>query len=259
MEPKFTTQPDGVVTISLPTEWDWLTQALEDCFATRPPKGSPDATSSTYWIDRALDLMERSDGSTIELASGNMSRFSLAETTVTASADYDTFADYEMPTWVFSGLLKQWRAATLIAGSQLEDAYDDDYPTCALTYASLRVFSEELSPAAITFLLEADPTGGHTKGDPVGRSGGERSTNAWILASEGSVQSDDLARHIDWVLDEVNEIELRSLSQGRRAQVDLFCYWESFSGHGGPRLEPGLMLRLANLGLPVGVDVYFPG
>lgn len=259
MEPKFTIQPDGVVSISLPTEWDWLTQALEDCFATRPPKGSSDATPLTYWIDGALDLMQRSDGSTIELSSGNMSRFSLSGTTVTTSADYDTFADYEMPTWVFSGLLKQWRAATLIASSQREDAYDDDYPTCARTHASLRLFSEELSPAAITHLLEADPTGGYTKGDPVGRLGGERSTNAWILGSESSVQSADLARHIDWVLDQVNEIELSSLSQGERAQVDVFCYWASFSGHGGPRLEPGLMLRLANLGLPVGVDVYFPG
>jgi hypothetical protein len=45
--------------------------------------------------------------------------------------------------------------------------------------------------------------------------------------------------------------------QQEGARTDVFCYWVSASGQGGPRLLPSTMGRLAQLGLEVGFDVYF--
>jgi len=204
--------------------------------------------------------MERSDGSPVELASGNMSHFSLAGDVVTVSADYDTFEDCDISTWAFTGLLKQWRSAVQVASAQLESAYDDDYATCARTYASLRVFTDGLDPDGVTQVLGCQPTNLHRKGDPVGRSGHTyRPMNGWFLSSKDSVSSDDLRRHIDWLLDRVDTTELGALHHERDAQSDVFCYWESTSGHGGPSLNPGQMIRLADLGLSINIDTYFPG
>ena len=38
--------------------------------------------------------------------------------------------------------------------------------------------------------------------------------------------------------------------------MDIFCYWLSASGQGGPTLSPDLMRRLAEAELEIGFDVY---
>lgn len=40
------------------------------------------------------------------------------------------------------------------------------------------------------------------------------------------------------------------------AEVDVFCYWSSRCGHGGPTLSPTQMKGLAELGLDLGLDIY---
>ena len=46
----------------------------------------------------------------------------------------------------------------------IETGYDDDYPTCARTYATLRIYHEDLDPASITRLLGVEPTHTQVKG-----------------------------------------------------------------------------------------------
>src|SRR4051794_16523571 len=41
------------------------------------------------------------------------------------------------------------------------------------------------------------------------------------------------------------------------AEADIFCFWASRSGHGGPNLGTRQMKRLVALDLPIGFDVYF--
>jgi hypothetical protein len=45
--------------------------------------------------------------------------------------------------------------------------------------------------------------------------------------------------------------------QAEGCQIDIFCYWRSAEGHGGPMLSPESMTRLGALGLEVGFDIYF--
>jgi hypothetical protein len=39
-------------------------------------------------------------------------------------------------------------------------------------------------------------------------------------------------------------------------QIDLFCFWASTNGHGGPELSHEIMQQLSSLKLNLGFDVY---
>lgn len=259
MELAFLLRSDGVVDIALPAEWSGLEQALNDSLGTRAPRGDDSPAPSTYWLDRTLARIRRNDGSPAELSSGNMSTISLADGQLIVSADYETFEEVRLPIVQAVELLHRWRTEAILTASRLPTAYDDAYPTCERAYASLRIFSSELEPEAIDSLLGGEHSTGYRIGDPISsRSGGLRTTNAWILSSEKHVDSRDLSRHIDWLLDSVDLDELVALGPERSASMDIFCFWESKSGHGGPRLHPGLMTRLGRLNLEIGFDVYGP-
>ena len=48
---------------------------------------------------------------------------------------------------------------------------------------------------------------------------------------------------------------LREL-QAAGCRTDVFCYWLSESGHGGPMLCPGTISRLSQANLEIEFDVY---
>ncbi len=78
-----------------------------------------------------------------------------------------------------------------------------------------------------------------------------------VLVLPGSGGSKDVRRHIDWILSQVAGKEDQILElQDEGYETDIFCYWRSASGHGGPELDPELMHRLVSLRLLVGFDVY---
>ena len=171
------------------------------------------------------------------------------------AADLDFIAHARQDIPALAGMLRD-----LVSASARDHSdYSHDYPTCARTHATLRVFSEQLEPEAITTLLAAQPTRSHRVGDPVSADGrAKREAHGWLLNTEGRVTSQDVRRHIDWLLDAVDREELSNLIRERRVDANVFCYWESKSGHGGPQLSPSQMIKLARRGLSVGFDVYHP-
>jgi len=131
------------------------------------------------------------------------------------------------------------------------DPYDDGYATCARTYATLRLYPGTITPAEATARLRIDPTESQLTtctGRPL---------HGWFLSTEGVLESKDVRRHIDWLLDRIepSAAELQALVR-EGARADIFCYWLSAQGHGGPTLSPGQMHRLARLQLECGFDVY---
>jgi len=128
-----------------------------------------------------------------------------------------------------------------------------EYPTCDQTHATLRVIHRDLDPDEVDAMLGAAATRrfrrdamGHT------RHGG------WLLSSKGRVHSRDIRDHLDWILHQVSDRgEAFATLRARGCQVDVFCYWASASGHGGPTLSPPQMATLASLGLEIGFDIYF--
>lgn len=140
-------------------------------------------------------------------------------------------------------------------------SYDDGYPSCAETYATLRIFSDELSPDEISRALGIKPTTSFHKGEPISpRVQRPRPQHGWLLCSRGCLDSRDTRRHIDWLLDEIWPVaaEFARITNGGR-QADIYSFWVSARGQGGPILSATQMRRLSFLGLECSYDVYFGG
>jgi hypothetical protein len=133
--------------------------------------------------------------------------------------------------------------------------YNDDYPTCSSTFATLCIYPGNISPDEITVRLqlapssiqiaEARPPG--IKDRPAG----------WFFTSKCVVESRDIRRHLDWILNQIADKscvfnDLRD--HGVDARIS--CYWMTASGHGGPSLWPTQMVILASLGLEIEFDFY---
>jgi hypothetical protein len=101
--------------------------------------------------------------------------------------------------------------------------YDDDYPTCDTTFASLRVIQGVEPP--------------------------------FTLTSEGKVASRDLRRHLDWLLDQI-DADMILQARVKAGKSDVSCFWSSATGHGGPTVDPEQMAKLAEHGLQLWIDFY---
>lgn len=141
----------------------------------------------------------------------------------------------------------------------------DDYPTCARTYASLRFANGPDEPEVLSARLELEPSSMRKKGISGVWRGGEWRIgdvppckfNLWSISSEDRVDSKDCRRHIAYLLDLLTEKEAvvaRLIDEGW--EVDIFAFWESKWGSGGPMLDPAIMSRLAALRITIGFDVY---
>ena len=134
--------------------------------------------------------------------------------------------------------------------------YQDDYPTCKETYATLRIYQDVLDPDDLSRRLGLTPSTAHKQGATQG-TGRASPSGGWFFSSEGKLTSKDLRRHVVWILDqlETKAGELLAL-QDEGYEMDLFCFWVSAHGHGGPTLDHEIMQRLALLRLNIGFDVY---
>jgi hypothetical protein len=140
----------------------------------------------------------------------------------------------------------------------------DDYGTCARTCATLLIYPVRTDPETITRRLGIEPTQWQCKGGPMASSLRRppriAEIDLWSLSTKGRVESRDSRRHVDWLLDRIDEKagELRSL-QEEGARIAVSCFWLSLSGHGGPTISPAQMRRLGALNIELWFDVCFVG
>jgi len=141
--------------------------------------------------------------------------------------------------------------------------YDDEYASCAQTYATLLIYHDDLDPERITGLLGIEPSHTQVRGRVLTKPSGKTFTppiGGWFLSTQGAITSRDVRRHLDWILKRLvgKDETLRHLQEeGHRTEV--FCYWLfSAAGNGGPTLSPAIMRRLGELGLEIGFDIYGP-
>ena len=141
--------------------------------------------------------------------------------------------------------------------------YDADCPACSETYATFHIVHDDLDPDAGSQQLELQPTEAIRKGDvrnPKARRPYIYKRGGWRFRTESVVQSRDIRRHVDWLLDQLepSSAQLKRL-QAEGYEMEVFCYWVCAGEHGGPRLSPSQMRRLADLGIEIGFDIYFTG
>jgi hypothetical protein len=109
--------------------------------------------------------------------------------------------------------------------------YDDNYPTCEATYATLRIYHDELEPDVVSSLLVLTPSESQKRGQALGRNR-VAPLSGWFLSSESQVTSKDVSRHVAWILDQMEGREDQFLKlQDEGYKTDIFCYWLSASGH----------------------------
>lgn len=144
----------------------------------------------------------------------------------------------------------------------MSQPYNDAYPTCERTYAELRVYPGDLDPVAITSKLGVEPTSSRTVGTTHEDSEGTEvtvPTSSWFLSSEGHVDSLDLRRHLDWLLDQLaaSGDAVRELAQSTETDIAVWCTWRSAGGQGGPTLSPRQLMRIARLGIECRFEISF--
>jgi hypothetical protein len=138
--------------------------------------------------------------------------------------------------------------------------YDDAYATCANTYATFRAYTGELEPDEVSRMLGMQPSSSVTKGKMNTNHPPRKVSklNGWFLSSKGHVESKDLRRHLDWLLEALaaRRVEFLALQAIPNVTMDVSCYWLTRSGHGGPTLSLKQMRALCELNLDIWFDCY---
>ena len=132
----------------------------------------------------------------------------------------------------------------------------DDTGSCRETFCTFRLYPGHIAPATVTEQLGIEPSDVQHEGEV--RGSRQLKLNGWFLSSRGNVESVDVRRHLDWLLDQL-EMAKTPLEELRTsgARMDVSCYWLSAHGQGGPMLSPPQTRRLGDLDLDCWFDIYF--
>jgi hypothetical protein len=118
----------------------------------------------------------------------------------------------------------------------------EDDPSCKRTCAMLLVSGEGIEASEVTSAFGIAATETATAGECVG----------WRVSSESQVLSTNLERHIDWLLNQIEDkISVIQELKQRNCQVDMYCFWQ---GHGtsndvGPFITSYTLRRVADFHL----------
>ncbi|ALN64524.1 hypothetical protein GLA29479_3673 [Lysobacter antibioticus] len=128
------------------------------------------------------------------------------------------------------------------------------------SFATLRLFGDDLVPEQISALLGAEATAAERKGETlVGRvTGGVRiaKTGSWRLRATER-EPEDLEAQVFEILDQLSADPSvwRSLA---RYEPDLFCGIFMRSSNDGLCLSPKALLALCQRGIELSLDIYDP-
>ena len=137
--------------------------------------------------------------------------------------------------------------------------YDDDYPTCLETFASVRVWSGDLTVSEVSTILGTSPTWSVAKGDlrsertsPNRRHYDE---HGWSFSTQELSDSRDCRRHLDILIDRVlsDGAAIQNL-KSKGCKVDVVVFYSYTQG--GPTISPVQMTALAKAGVDVWWDLY---
>jgi len=135
--------------------------------------------------------------------------------------------------------------------------YKDDFNTCKETFVTFRIIHEALNPEEITGKFQLAPSDSWRKGEPKEWKGRAARTGMWVLSTENRVLSRDLRRHLDWIIEHVQDKSL--VLDDLRTQgyhIDVFCHWVQLGGTGGPILSPRNMEGMSRLSLEISFEFW---
>ena len=82
--------------------------------------------------------------------------------------------------------------------------------------------------------------------------------SGWFLSTKDRLDSKDIRAHIWELISDLNDKRsvLKVLVESGW-QVDIYCYWESQSGNGGPYFDVSTLSALSLLEIELGFDIWF--
>jgi hypothetical protein len=141
-------------------------------------------------------------------------------------------------------------------------AYKEN-PNCEYTHASFRLVGDELIPATIENRTNLTGDFSSRQNDlrrgRVGRTV-RQPTGVWYISSEGRVGSTSLERHLSYLLEIVEPAKrhLLDVIEEQSLRADMFCYWVSATGQGGPEIGSDTLRRISELGASLGFEFHGP-
>ncbi len=136
--------------------------------------------------------------------------------------------------------------------------YDDDYPSCSRTYASLALSHTSKSPDEVSQYFATEPDFVGRKGEVWSKYRPPRQLNVWRITTRNLEESKDYRKHLDLILTFV-EKHIKSIDALRSQGWEIYipCFWESSAGNGGPYLDVATMKRLVKYDLELHFDIWF--
>jgi hypothetical protein len=125
------------------------------------------------------------------------------------------------------------------------------------TSATLRVFRDGGSAAAVTDVLGIQPSMSHDAGEPRSPRDPRPWPHAMWALDSPRPDTDGLDAHLAWLCD-----RLAGCVQGLRHlrtegyRLDFFCFVEVLNGQGGVSINPDVITQLGRLPVELVVDIY---
>jgi hypothetical protein len=136
-----------------------------------------------------------------------------------------------------------------------------------MAFATLRFTGDRFDPNRISAILGVQPTRAYRKGERY--FAGPRAgfvtgrTGVWVLATDGLVNSADLDRHLEYLVNLIfrgpdRELRLKQLHEVMShdgAKADVSCFWRGGPGTQPPALSKDAIRKL--LQLPAEIETDF--
>jgi len=132
--------------------------------------------------------------------------------------------------------------------------------TSTRSFATLRIFGDDLIPEDITARIGAAPTIGYRKGDIKHLNSGKelvRKTGTWQLESSDRAPEDLNAQAAEILARVTPDLSVWRALCGEY-QIDLFCGWFMVKTNQGFGLSAATLLALGERGIEIEFDVYCP-
>lgn len=129
----------------------------------------------------------------------------------------------------------------------------------SVVFASLVFRGKDLVPQELTDTIGHNPTKSFKRGD-IRKNTKKWPHGYWELTSKETVQSPDLAMHLEWLVDQIELSKtdiIRIVTQGG-VDAEISCLWILPTSHESLSLSSDLQIRIASLGLKINIDIYCP-
>jgi hypothetical protein len=123
---------------------------------------------------------------------------------------------------------------------------------------TLRISSRSMDVADIVRTVGMQPTKAYEQGDPISVTT-KRPRDQALVLFEGNVPPEaDLQEHVAAMVEVLKPRHANLSRLAGECSIDLFCMFASGSGQGSLEFSPALLKNLADLGLPIIIDLYPP-